>query len=695
MDSFTLHHNDYEFKAILPAEIDFIKSKKISVGNIACSLDIETSSFYELGQKRNIMYAFVLGMNGRCYIGRTWKDFIHCINEIILKYDLNENKKLIFYVHNLGYEFQYIKKMFEWSKVFANDERKPIYATSLNGIEFRCSYLLTGYNLDTVAKNLTLYKVDKMVGELDYSLIRHSKTPLTEKEKKYIIHDGLVVMAKIQEEIETLGNINEIPLTKTGYVRKLCRKKCLKGSNRFEYSKLIRSLKLDSELYLLLKQAFAGGFTHANSNYVNKILKLVHSNDLTSSYPTVMLSEKFPLSNGKKIDVKSKEELKKYLRNYCCLFEVEFENIYSTCEFENYISLSKCVKCEHYTLNNGRVVEASNLTIVLTECDFEIISKMYGWDAMNIGNFYIFQKDYLPKPLIKTVYDLYVTKTELKNVEDKEKEYMNSKENVNSVYGMTVTDILKDNIAYDNLKGWYKEKEEKNKLLDDNNNSSMRFLYYPWGVWITAYARRNLFSAILELKNDYIYSDTDSVKYFNIEKHLKYFEEYNKSIDKKIRLCFTSHSLTYTIPKNKDGKLCPLGVWDYEGMYDMLKTLGAKRYMYIKNDTLNITISGVSKKHGVDYLLHEYKTSENVLKNFVDSLVFPATYIDNGEEKSATGKLTHTYLDEEQKGDVVDYLGNIGKYHELSSIHMERSGYELSLDSAFVRYLTMKGEFLK
>ena len=63
-------------------------------------------------------------------------------------------------------------------------------------------------------------------------MIRHSQTPLTDTEWGYILNDGLVVMAFIQEEIERLGDITRLPLTKTGYVRNACRTVCLKGEER-------------------------------------------------------------------------------------------------------------------------------------------------------------------------------------------------------------------------------------------------------------------------------------------------------------------------------------------------------------------------------------------------------------------------------------------------------------------------------
>ena len=66
-----------------------------------------------------------------------------------------------------------------------------------------------------------------MVGYLDYNILRHSCTPLTDKELLYCVNDIKVVMAYIQEQIETEGKIYKIPLTNTGYVRRDIKEECL------------------------------------------------------------------------------------------------------------------------------------------------------------------------------------------------------------------------------------------------------------------------------------------------------------------------------------------------------------------------------------------------------------------------------------------------------------------------------------
>lgn len=650
--------------------------------NIPCAFDIETSSFYQDGEKRACMYVWQMGINGACIVGRTWDEFMDTIRTISAVLGLGPEKRMIIYVHNLAYEFQFmrfhLKELIE--SVFALDERKPVKVELSNGIEFRCSYILSGYSLLTVGKNLVTYKVEKAVGDLDYTLMRHSGTLLTEQELHYMINDILVVMAYIQERIEADGDISRIQLTKTGYVRKLCREACFK-SGFSDYRQLMFNLQLTPEEYILSKRAFQGGFTHASALNVGRVYENVASYDFTSSYPTVLISEKYPMNKGRKVYPKTKEEFEKYLRAYCCIFEIEFTNIEAKYLIENPISSSRCQVIENGVFDNGRVYSADRIRTTITNVDYWIFKAFYNWDTYAYRNLYIYEKAYLPKPMVETILQLYGDKTKLKGVLGSEAEYLSSKEAVNSVYGMLVTDIVRPDITY-NKDDWGIEKKEVAPALEKYNTSISRFSFYPWGVFVTAYARYNLFTGIMAcIKEDarYLYADTDSLKVAEYWKIQKYIEKYNQAITAKLERALDYHGLDHDLirPKTIKGVEKPLGVWDFEGIYTF-KTLGAKRYMTEHGDDLSITVSGVNKFIAVPWLHSTYGTNEKIFKAFDDELIFP---------EEATGKNTHTYIDYAQDGVLVDYLGISGEYHELSSVHLEGAPYHLNITDEYINYL--------
>ena len=668
---------------------NIIKSKDKIYYNIAMSFDIETSSFYEdkngiiytndeykklknqvKAEKKAIMYIWQFAIEDNVIIGRTWNDFLYFCKKL---YDyLNLKKRyIIVYVHNLSYEFQFICRWFNWIDIFADSERKPIKAMTDTHFIFKCSYRLSGYSLEVLANNLKSHSIKKMVGDLNYNLIRNSKTPISKEELQYCINDVLIVTSYIEEQIDEFGNIEKIPLTQTGKVRRYVRKQCFQNK---EYKYFIKELTIEKPEYLLLKNAFAGGFTHCNAMYTNKICKNVTSYDFTSSYPTVLISEKYPMSKGQEVYINTETELLKLIKNYCVLVDLQFNNIKSSFLYEQIISYSKCRNVKNPLINNGRIVQADTLTITCTDIDFLNIKDFYKWDSMKIGLCYIYKKDYLPKEFIKTILHLYKSKTELKGIDGKEVEYLHSKELLNSLYGMCVTSIVHDTVNFNGAE-WTTENGNLDEELKNYNTDKNRFLFYHWGVWCTAYARNNLYTAIKECKEDYIYSDTDSVKIFNEDKHKIYFQEYNKWIVQKLEKCLNYHNipLYFISPKTIKGEIKTLGIWDFDGFYTDFKTLGAKRYIFKKDNKLNITVCGLSKKSGKEFI-------ENQKNPFI--FFNEGMYIDSEH----TGKMTHTYIDKEIENTITDYLGNTAYYHEKSYIHLEKTDYLLSLSDMYIKY---------
>lgn len=662
------------------------------------SFDIETTSIYTKdGLKMAFMYVWQFSIMGIVVMGRTWDGFTEMMETMSEHFNTDIKKRLVIYIHNLSYEFQFLYKYFDWESVFVVGSRKPAYALTKNGIEFRCSYILSGYSLAKVGEQLNVFKCNKMVGDLDYDKIRHSETELTEKEIGYCVGDVQTVVAYIAERIIEDGGIAYIPLTNTGYVRQYTRKKCMKT---YGYRKMISKLTIDPDEYIQLKRAFSGGFTHANLNYSNEIMYNVTSYDFTSSYPTVMIAEKFPMSKGKKVKVNSLKEFYDYLKTYCCIFDIELTNVSLKDNMpDSPISASHCFLKEGITVDNGRIYKADRIRLTITDVDFQIYKAFYNFDEhFKIANFRIYRKGYLPKPIIETVLELYGKKTKLKDVIGMEVEYQHSKGMLNSLFGMVVIDPIQEHGEFNTIKGRWNNKEENEEskedvcdVIDEYNKNKGRFLFYPWGVYITAYARRNLFSGILESKSDYIYSDTDSIKIINAENHNDYIRSYNTKVIEKLKKCLDFYKLDYELlePETIKGKKKPLGVWDFDGFYTRFKTLGAKRYMTEQDENVKITVSGLNKTNAVNFLCKDWaldvKTHKEInspFEKFSDDLYVPAEF---------TGKKTHTYIDEERAEYVTDYTGKKKLVHSISGVHLEGAEYNLNIEKYLSFILSIKG----
>lgn len=686
-DNFNNIQWDTIHKKLSNAKFITIKENKEDVQylDLSLSFDTETTSTYiepnGIKEKFAFMYVWQFGIDGYYCYGRTWGEFIQLCKFIQSSLNLNDKKRVIIFIHNLSFEFQFFRKYFDWLNVFATRSRNPIKALTSYGIEFRDSLILSGYKLANVAKNLTSHKIPKMVGDLDYSLVRTKDTTFSEKELGYMLNDVRILIAYIDEQREEYGNITKIPLTNTGRVRRFVRNECFK--EKF-YQRNIKALTIkDEKEYLTLKQAFAGGFTHANPNHVGKKYHNIASFDFTSSYPTVMISEQYPSSKAIPQKWTSWDRFNEINEKALQIFTVEFTGLQTKVYFDNYISKNKCLDVKGEIENNGRIFSADYLKIIITSVDWDIIKQVYLWKTVKISNQIAYYKDYLPKPIIQSILHFYKKKTTLKHVKGKESEYMHGKGMLNSCYGMAVTDIVHDEEIYSGDQ-WSEQPADGQKEIGNYNKSYNRFLYYPWGVFVTAYARHNLWSGILEFKDDYIYSDTDSIKAKNYKKHMKYIDKYNQEITNKLEKCLDHYGIDKSelAPLDVDGIPHPLGLWDFEGVYKTFKTLGAKRYIVeTSKGELEITIAGLPKDKGRDYLLKVSNNDMNkVFQNFTDKMLVPA---------DDSGKMTAYYDDEEKTAIIKDYQGHYTEVTSRSSVHLSKASFEMTLAEKFIKLLEM------
>ena len=500
----------------------------------------------------------------------------------------------------------------------------------------------------------------------------------------------MIILAYIDEQIEQYKDISKIPLTNTGRVRTYVRNACYydntshKKSNKGKYTryrKIMKDLTLDKKSYLQLKTAFMGGFTHSNPHLTGMTLENVGSIDLTSSYPAVMCAEKYPMSRPKELTPSSYAELKELMKSYCIVADIKYIGLENTLGYESYISESKCRNIKNPNINNGRIFDADELEITLTDVDINIIEKVYKWEKLAIRNVVGFVKGYLPKAIIESILNLYQDKTTLKGVQGKEVEYLLSKGMLNSVYGMCVTDIVKDNAIYNDESNWGFEKVVIDDEIEKYNLSKNRFLYYAWGIYVTAYARRNLWTGILAVGKDYVYSDTDSIKALNYDKHAKYVEHYNINILNKLNIMcnelgFDPKLLT---PKTVKGIEKPLGIWEFEGNYNRFKTLGAKRYLVQEGEEYTLTVAGLSKANGMEYIKELGENDpEKIFNLFNDQLYIPS---------NKTGKMTHTYIDNEQAHLITDFQGNINLEHAETGVHLGECDFTLSISDQYLSFL--------
>lgn len=607
----------------------------------ACNYEKLTKKEQERCLKQSNMYIWQFSINDIVYYGRTWqelKEFLEMLcNDVVYR-------KIVF-IHNLSFEFQYLFTQFLISEVMARKSRKVMRAfIEKYNIEFRCSYYMTNVKLEKLP-DMYLLPVEKQVGFLDYNLIRHSSTPLTEQELKYCEYDCLVVYEYIKKELLTYENVDKIPLTSTGHVRREL-KKLTEKNYKYRY-KVRRAINIDPHIYnLLATQCFSGGYTHANWIMADTLLENVDSYDFTSSYPYIMCTHLFPSTEFKKCSITKYEDM---CKRFAYLLVVRFKNIESKL-FNTFISFSKCRNVKKGKYDNGRVISAEELEITITDVDFRLIKESYNFEYEILESYYSIYA-FLPKDLINFILDKYVIKTEFKDVEGKELEYSLEKAKFNAIFGMSVTNTIRDNVIFD--KDIWKEvplsnDEIKEKLEYEKKKA---FLSFAYGVWVCSWGRYNLLSNVIKCDKYVAYCDTDSMKLIQgYDK--KVIEDYNNKVLDKIK--FTSKILDIPeykfSPKDKKGINHTLGLFEDDAHYLEFITQGAKKYAYrkikkdkktgLEKEVIEITVSGVPK---------EGASALNNLNDFKDDFIFDSKF---------TNKHTIQYNDHQIPYLIKDYLGN-------------------------------------
>lgn len=546
--------------------------------------------------------------------GRTWNEFLIFLENLTARFDLSSKRMLVFYVHNLSYEFQFLKNIIPIDSVMATDRNRILKFTS-GGFEFRCSYKLSNMSLEKFCENTENVIHGKISGGLDYNIIRTPETELSELEKEYCYCDVKGLSECIAEYLKT-DTIVSIPMTSTGFVRRECRTAVQSNPSNI---RRFRREKLNPRQYILCREAFRGGDTHANALYVGDILENIRSFDKASSYPYQLMTKKYP---GKFVKGKP-ANIDQYLKkDYACLMVIEIRDAeYKSYEGMAYIPYAKVrmPKGGEYVNDNGRILSADYLEITVTEIDYKIVLEDYSFSELNILEIYVSKKEYIPFELRECIMEYFRKKCVLKGEPDKEYEYMKSKNKLNAIYGMMVTDIIREVWEMDFETGeWNMNKPDVTGALTSYYKNRNSFLSYQWGVWVTAYARMELKECQKITGSDTVYVDTDSVKFTG-----DYEDDFRAYND---RIIAESESCEIPPIVDHNGKRYIMGVMEDEGEYAEFRTWGAKKYAWKKYDkkknkmVYRTVVAGLGVKEGSEY----------VEKNGIESFKLNTTFFPSG-----------------------------------------------------------------
>jgi len=639
--------------------------------NTPAAFDIETTTINTNSDEikpYGFMYIWQFCIESYVCMGRTWEEFQQFLNNLADYYKLTSERRLVIYVHNLSFEFQFMRNFINVETVFARAKRRVVTADVNNAFQFRCSYFLSNMSLAKFLQNTPNVVFKKQSGDdFDYKKLRLPNTQLTDEELSYCYCDvrGLCEAISFYMKTDTIASM---PITSTGFLRREARKAV--RSNPLNI-KNVQECRLTEAQYGLCKRAVRGGNTHANAIYSDMLLTDLHSKDIKSSYPAVMVASKFPITPFI-IAENTIEKLESliYEENRPCLLTVKLYDVQLlNAATIPYLALGKVRHAIHTICDNGRIVTADTLEVTCTDIDYKIIVKQYAFSNIEVINLQYSTYGYLNNELRSLIMEYFHKKETLNpkiNPNADPYIYMKFKNRINAFFGMMLTDICPQPIIYNSslIEPWQKEDNDIEAQLLRHYQSRKTFLSYQHGVWVTANARWRLQQGLDVCGEDIVYCDTDSCKYLG--EHEQDFKDLN---DEWYKICEESDIKPYTDVNNKR---IYLGMWDDDGDYDYFKTLGAKKYCYIErnNPKLHITVAGLNKDKGAKFL-----ELNGGIDSFKIGLTIPAKY---------SGRTTAYY------NDVVEpYQLTINGYSFMtgSNVGIVDTTYKLGISDDYLDYL--------
>lgn len=553
---------------------------------------------------------------------------INVVDTVKRFHEMNEEKPiLIIWCANMAHEWSFIKsdicKHFEITKCFAKTPRDSLYIQLENCVEFRECLGLFGHSLDDIAKNWCSADNQKLKGTYDYNKSRTWLTPLNEEnELPYIYHDVTTLAEMHQNVIEKYTQSNgvcRLPYTSSGFVR-MALKDAIRNNDELTelreiYNETRTKHPLKTNIEYLKRQnkkcvtdlfqwtlcrdyGYSGGLCGSNIDLVGKVLNNVVCADLTSDYPAQLTHKKYPTGSIKQITDGNLNDIREHFdkinKPYFAILKIKsmvsktrhavFSEHKIINKDEKYFTIHG--KPKNMVIYNGKVYRGNNLIVCWNDVDIRAYKECYDIKAATITLWVFDRYAKLPEWFLKTLWNGYRRKAELKNMGLQNTiEYTDSKRIPNSIYGVCATRI---NDTFDEIADDYNFKVRKEKEFDE---IAKNFWLNPYiAFWCTSYARSILIHFISRYPDVIVQYDTDSLYYTQkggeeLETALK---KYNDDILMKNRRIF----------RNEENPTLfeTLGQWDFDDVYTKFLGMGAKKYIkQDKSGKIHTVIAGLPK----------------------------------------------------------------------------------------------------
>lgn len=632
-----------------------------NVQNIFYFFDIETSRIVcDNGEEIQVTYltnvlTFDL-LNGKIVDSRFFRTLHDTVNYFK---EISSSSEITVYSHNLDYELTFLLREtnanayiedFEINEYgeykeecILRNKHSPlsIRLDCIPNVTFKDSWALLGKSVSKLGDDLkkrTNFDLTKL--DYDYSKIRLPWDELEQLDYDYNERDNVIVAYSIyylcQDENIPIDNI---PLTFTAKNKRNRQNFIIKeyGQSSIVTLNYNQRYSIKSyDFYNTSVNAYTGGLTTANFNYINKQIRNVYSVDIKSSYPYQMCTRRYPtFSEGDTIHLRGKNANDYYIkflhgfRHYHLqsikvdtngvkgyMAYVRIENI--EIKNDDYLlplSISKCIDHQDVVQINGKIKKAKVIELYLTNVMLDVINMCYTYENIQVSELFFTRKDsFLPQQEISYILHLFNIKENI----DKEKypiEYALSKAGINGGYGIKVQKPIKDfysivdgdikvitfnKLTYEERQSVYNEyinMQEQRWEESKGAKFNKSFDIFSDGVYITDYARYQLVAMMIKLtKEGYVcvYCDTDSLKFtpkFNkldVNGHNQKIDTLINDINQQITTRnmslyrFSHFKEKFNVGDNEYYKICRLGIWEVESGYETDNGFVIAPYPYFK-----------------------------------------------------------------------------------------------------------------
>ena len=508
-----------------------VKKRRTKSGylDITATLDIEVTA----RELDGFLYTIQFCIGGQCALLRYAEDFLGFLDHLVEEWDISPERRLVIYVHNLGYEFfhlgQILAGRYGVQSALHTSSHKPLYIRYENGLEIRDSLKLFQKSLARATEGLPH---EKLSGDLNYNMYRTPDTPLSPDEWNYCIND---VMG-LYEAIERLKSYHgydqaRLPLTNTAIVIDQLNKH-IRGDG--ETMKAMRELTLTRDQMELAYRAMAGGDTHGCRWKAGRVYKGCNSVDLKSAHPSQQLLKPFPC--GEPIDMYGlKEDDLNGLVNegYGWIAELSILDMCVKDECPDpTISVSKCLAIEDKgEVDNGRLCDCAGAVITMDSNDWQRFKEAYDYSYVEARYVVAFPLAPLPKRFREGILE----KFRIKESGITGPDYDFSKICINTIFGACAQKVVRDEYDVEALEeGISANKtkwQDKIQKMDDKEVAKKQKMKFPflWGLWTSSLSRLALWDLLKAVGWErVIYWDTDSCKYEG--KKCKAVESYNAKV---------------------------------------------------------------------------------------------------------------------------------------------------------------------